>query len=238
MSAHGFFTPPLHDNEPVKSYAPGTAERAELQAQPSRDGRRADLDPDDHRRQGRLRRRDLRRGHADTEQRPLVRMSPRVAPSTSSRRSSGQLRRTPTGHAYRGTSARRLPPCRRAPRRPVAVDDERGDDARPVEDARTRRRSTPSARWSTSGATTRLPPARLLRAAALPDRRSGTAWSTGRSRASSSPSAPSTSAASAATARRRPRSWTARSSGSPSRPRPLRLLPDAPLPGGRSSRTA
>ncbi len=32
MSAHGFFTPPLHDNEPVKSYAPGTPERAELQA--------------------------------------------------------------------------------------------------------------------------------------------------------------------------------------------------------------
>ena len=32
MSAHGFFAPPLHDNEPVKSYAPGTPERAELQA--------------------------------------------------------------------------------------------------------------------------------------------------------------------------------------------------------------
>ena len=32
MSAHGFFTPPLHDNEPVRSYAPGTPERAELQA--------------------------------------------------------------------------------------------------------------------------------------------------------------------------------------------------------------
>ena len=32
MSAHGFFTPPLHDNEPVKSYAPGTPERADLQA--------------------------------------------------------------------------------------------------------------------------------------------------------------------------------------------------------------
>ena len=32
MSAHGFFTPPTHENEPVKSYAPGTPERAELQA--------------------------------------------------------------------------------------------------------------------------------------------------------------------------------------------------------------
>jgi 1-pyrroline-5-carboxylate dehydrogenase len=32
MSAHGFFAPPLHDNEPIKSYAPGTPERAELQA--------------------------------------------------------------------------------------------------------------------------------------------------------------------------------------------------------------
>jgi 1-pyrroline-5-carboxylate dehydrogenase len=32
MSAHGFFTPPVHENEPVKSYAPGTPERAELQA--------------------------------------------------------------------------------------------------------------------------------------------------------------------------------------------------------------
>ena len=32
MSAHGFFTPPAHENEPVKSYAPGTPERAELQA--------------------------------------------------------------------------------------------------------------------------------------------------------------------------------------------------------------
>src|SRR6188474_2365752 len=32
MSAHGFFQPPLHDNEPVKSYAPGTPERGELQA--------------------------------------------------------------------------------------------------------------------------------------------------------------------------------------------------------------
>ena len=32
MSAHGFFQPPTHDNEPVKSYAPGTPERAELQA--------------------------------------------------------------------------------------------------------------------------------------------------------------------------------------------------------------
>ena len=31
MSAHGFFTPPLHDNEPVKSYVPGSPERAELQ---------------------------------------------------------------------------------------------------------------------------------------------------------------------------------------------------------------
>jgi 1-pyrroline-5-carboxylate dehydrogenase len=32
MSAHGFFTPPAHENEPVASYAPGTPERAELQA--------------------------------------------------------------------------------------------------------------------------------------------------------------------------------------------------------------
>ncbi len=32
MSAHGFFRPPSHDNEPVLSYAPGTPERAELQA--------------------------------------------------------------------------------------------------------------------------------------------------------------------------------------------------------------
>ena len=32
MSAHGFFAPPHHDNEPVTSYAPGTPERAELQA--------------------------------------------------------------------------------------------------------------------------------------------------------------------------------------------------------------
>ena len=31
MSAHGFFTPPAHENEPVKSYAPGTPERADLQ---------------------------------------------------------------------------------------------------------------------------------------------------------------------------------------------------------------
>jgi 1-pyrroline-5-carboxylate dehydrogenase len=31
MSAHGLFTPPAHENEPVKSYAPGTPERAELQ---------------------------------------------------------------------------------------------------------------------------------------------------------------------------------------------------------------
>jgi 1-pyrroline-5-carboxylate dehydrogenase len=32
MSAHGFFRPPDHDNEPVLSYAPGTPERAELRA--------------------------------------------------------------------------------------------------------------------------------------------------------------------------------------------------------------
>src|SRR4026209_2991434 len=32
MSAPGFFQTPLHDNEPVKSYAPGTPERGELQA--------------------------------------------------------------------------------------------------------------------------------------------------------------------------------------------------------------
>jgi 1-pyrroline-5-carboxylate dehydrogenase len=32
MSAHGFFTPPAHENEPVKSYAPGAPERAELRA--------------------------------------------------------------------------------------------------------------------------------------------------------------------------------------------------------------
>jgi len=32
MTAHGFFKPPLHDNEPVLSYAPGSPERAELQA--------------------------------------------------------------------------------------------------------------------------------------------------------------------------------------------------------------
>ena len=32
MTAHGLFTPPRHDNEPVLSYAPGTPERAELQA--------------------------------------------------------------------------------------------------------------------------------------------------------------------------------------------------------------
>jgi len=31
MSAHGFFIPPHHDNEPILSYAPGTPERAELQ---------------------------------------------------------------------------------------------------------------------------------------------------------------------------------------------------------------
>src|SRR5215813_7465582 len=31
MSAHGFFTPPEHENEPVRSYAPGTPERAALQ---------------------------------------------------------------------------------------------------------------------------------------------------------------------------------------------------------------
>ena len=32
MTAHGFFKPPLHDNEPVLSYVPGSPERAELQA--------------------------------------------------------------------------------------------------------------------------------------------------------------------------------------------------------------
>ncbi len=32
MTAHGLFTPPSHDNEPVLSYAPGTPERAELRA--------------------------------------------------------------------------------------------------------------------------------------------------------------------------------------------------------------
>jgi 1-pyrroline-5-carboxylate dehydrogenase len=31
MSAHGFFVPPQHDNEPVKSYSPGSPERAALQ---------------------------------------------------------------------------------------------------------------------------------------------------------------------------------------------------------------
>ncbi len=32
MTAHGIFTPPRPVNEPVKSYAPGSPERAELQA--------------------------------------------------------------------------------------------------------------------------------------------------------------------------------------------------------------
>jgi 1-pyrroline-5-carboxylate dehydrogenase len=31
MSAHGIFTPPEHENEPVRSYAPGTPERTSLQ---------------------------------------------------------------------------------------------------------------------------------------------------------------------------------------------------------------
>src|SRR5262245_24641348 len=31
MSAHGFFTPPEHGNEPVLTYAPGSPERAALQ---------------------------------------------------------------------------------------------------------------------------------------------------------------------------------------------------------------
>ena len=44
MSAHGIFRPPEHDNEPVRSYAPGSPERAALAAPPARDGERADLE--------------------------------------------------------------------------------------------------------------------------------------------------------------------------------------------------
>ena len=65
---------------------------------------------------------------------------------------------------------RRLPPRRRAPRRPVALDAERGDDAEPVEDGAPGgdRRGLRDGRLL--ALQRRLPPPHLLRAAALADR--------------------------------------------------------------------
>ena len=72
MSAHGIFTPPQHDNEPIKSYAPGTPERAALQIRlKEMEGERI-THPDDHRREGRVRGRDVR-GRDAAPQEPRAR---------------------------------------------------------------------------------------------------------------------------------------------------------------------
>ena len=118
----------------------------------------------------------------------------RAARPRSSRRSRPPPRRWQRLVADAVGGARRdLPARRRAARRAVARDAQRRDDARPVEDrapGRDRRRLRADRLLALQR---RVHDADLRRAAGLRRPASGTAWSTGRSRASSSRSRRSTS---------------------------------------------
>ncbi len=145
MSTHAIFRPPSPYNEPVRDYAPGSPERAQL----------------------RLRLEQMRNERVDV---PLVIGGRDVAhrehaPRRHAARQGARPRRRAPGRRRGGAGGGRrrgggveglvapavggardgLPPRGRAALGPVARHAQRGDDARPVEDRRTRPRSTPRA---------------------------------------------------------------------------------------------
>ena len=107
VSAPGIFRPPAAVNEPIRSYAPGSPERAELQARLARDVRRARPHPDGDRRRARRDGNDVRGRDAASPRRTCSRTSRRAAPPRSSARSRPRAPRTPSGRGRRGTSGSR-----------------------------------------------------------------------------------------------------------------------------------
>ena len=113
MSAHGFFIPPHHDNEPILSYAPGTPERAELQARLRQmENERISLPmiiggKDVHTKETFEAVEPHRKSHVLADVAKAVQ-------STSSRRSPPRTPRTTTGRGCPGTSAPRSSSARRS----------------------------------------------------------------------------------------------------------------------------
>ena len=154
VSAPGIFRPPAAVNEPIRSYAPGSPERAELQARLGRDVRRARPHPDGDRRRAR------RDGH-HVRGRDAAPPRPRARRRREGRRRRGRARdRRRTRRAPRlvadalARACRDLPARRRADRR--ARGARRSTPRRCSTSRRppTRPRSTRPARRSTSSAST------------------------------------------------------------------------------------
>ena len=126
---------PAPVNEPVRQYAPGSAERADAREHAQADGQRAARADHDHRRRAAARRRRARstsssRTTATTCSAPCAARPTTTPGPRSTRRGggaglAGDVLRRPRRDPAQG---------RRPARRPVARDAERRDDARPVED--------------------------------------------------------------------------------------------------------
>ena len=153
-AAPGLFRPPPPENEPVKSYAPGTPEREELRLRLQQLQSEADRGPDGDRRRGGSDGRHLRVGHAARQGSRARRPCTRATPVTSSRRSRRQARPGRTGTGRRGRSA---PPSSSAPRICSPARGARRSTPRRCSASRRRRtrpRSTPPASSPTSSGST------------------------------------------------------------------------------------
>ena len=157
MSFNGHRRVPPPVNEPVRSYAPGSPERASLKARLAAMARRDDRDPARHRRQGHPHRQHRSRRSCRTITRHTLADVSQGAPKrTSSRQSTPRGRRTREWSRWsvrrsRGGAAQ----GRRAPDDDVARHASTPRRCWGSRRRRSRPRSIPRARSSTSGASTR-----------------------------------------------------------------------------------
>ena len=219
---HGAFQTPPPINEPVRAYAPGSAEKASLKAELARQSaEKVDVPLI-------VGGEELRTGNTLTLVAPhdkgrSLGVAHKAGAAEVQRAIEAASRAKPAWAALpweqRAAVFLRAGELLAGPWRDRA---QRRDDARASRRPRTRPRSTRPASRSTSCASTRTSPSASTPSSPSRPRASGTGSSTGRSTASSSPSRPSTSPRSPPTCRPRRRCSATRWSGSRPRPRSSR----------------